>query len=249
MLKNRNNLFNSQLNQTLFFIKNYIIVYYIINMLKKLKETKMKKPKAKPKPKQKQKQKQNVKQIVKVNVQSTGGGGSGGASAIPPSFSNRTGENVALLNIIDQLKQSIRPPIQPPSQISTRTEGQPEIPYDPVNDKATVNNVFNAPNNNDKTTWEAKTQGRPKLTEEEKQRKVLVKEEAKAIAKNEALQKLGQKEYEKVLEAENKKLEAELSKKEQISGGGKKNKSTKSKGAEMRFPITNPYFEGQVEEE
>ena len=239
MLKNLNNLFNSQLNQTLFFIKNYIIVYYIINMLKKLKETKMKKPKAKPKPKQKQKQKQNVKQIVKVNVQSTGGGGSGGASAIPPSFSNRTGENVALLNIIDQLKQSIRPPIQPPAQISTRTEGQPEIPYDPVNDKTTVNDVFNAPINNNDTTWEQaiKKGGRPKLSEEEKLRRAQVEEEAKAIARNEALQKRGEQAYQK-------ELEAELSKKEQISGGGKKkNKSTKSKGVEMRFPITDPYFE------
>jgi len=244
MLKNPNNLFNNQLNQTLFFIKNYIIVYYIINMLKKLKETKMKKPKAKPKPKPKpkQKQKQNVKQIVKVNVQSTGGGGSGGASAIPPSFSNRTGENVALLNIIDQLKQSIRPPIQPPSQIPTRTEEQPEIPYDPVNDKETVNDVFNAPINNDETLLEqAIKRGRPEISEEEKQIRAQVKQEARSIARNEALQKLGQKAYLK-------ELDKQLLKKEQISGGGeKKNKSTKSKEAGIRFPITDPYFEGEEE--
>ena len=210
-------------------------------MLKKLKETKMKKPKAKPKPKQKQKQKQNVKQIVKVNVQSTGGGGSGGASAIPPSFSNRTGENVALLNIIDQLKQSIRPPIQPPAQIPTRTQGQPEIPYDPVNDSATVNDVFNAPNNNNETTWEQaiKKGGRPKLSEEEKLRRAQVEEEAKAIARNEALQKRGQEAY--LTE-----LDKQLTKKEQSSGGGKKrNKSTKSKGVEMRFPINDPNYQGE----
>jgi len=68
----------------------------------------------KKKLKQKQKQKQVVKQNVKVTVQSSGGSG-GGGSSMPQAFTDRSGENIRLQNLIDQLtRQPIQAPVAAP---------------------------------------------------------------------------------------------------------------------------------------
>ena len=133
--------------------------------LKSKKKIKSKKPKKKaPTVQRRQKQKQNVKQYVKVNVQTQGGSGGGGSSSsLPQSFRDRSGENVVLMNLIEQLgKQFKQPQAQPQTiiqrVISTPIERIDEIPvendYNPSNDFNTLNNVFNTPNNNDMSIGE-----------------------------------------------------------------------------------------------
>lgn len=113
-------------------------------------------PKKKPvkKPRQKQKQKQIVKTNVKVSVQSQGGSGGGGTpSFIPPSFTNRDGESSRLLSLVEQLSSSrSRTLAEQPVRISAPIQAVPynEPAYNPGNDAATINSVFNAPINTDK---------------------------------------------------------------------------------------------------
>jgi len=113
-------------------------------------------PKKKPvkKPRQKQKQKQIVKTNVKVSVQSQGGSGGGGTpSFIPAAFSNRDGESSRLLSLVEQLSSSrARTLAEQPVRISAPIQAVPytEPAYNPGNDAATINSVFNAPINTDK---------------------------------------------------------------------------------------------------
>jgi len=113
-------------------------------------------PKKKPvkKPRQKQKQKQIVKTNVKVSVQSQGGSGGGGTpSFIPPAFTNRDGESSRLLSLVEQLSSSrARTLAEQPVRISAPIQAVPytEPAYNPGNDAATINSVFNAPINTDK---------------------------------------------------------------------------------------------------
>ena len=113
-------------------------------------------PKKKPvkKPRQKQKQKQIVKTNVKVSVQSQGGSGGGGTpSFIPAAFSNRDGESSRLLSLVEQLSSSrARTLAEQPVRISAPIQAVPytEPAYNPGNDAATINSVFNAPINTEK---------------------------------------------------------------------------------------------------
>jgi hypothetical protein len=113
-------------------------------------------PKKKPvkKPRQKQKQKQIVKTNVKVSVQSQGGSGGGGTpSFIPSSFTNRDGESSRLLSLVEQLSSSrARTLAEQPVRISAPIQAIPynEPAYNPGNDAATINSVFNAPINTEK---------------------------------------------------------------------------------------------------
>lgn len=113
-------------------------------------------PKKKPvkKPRQKQKQKQIVKTNVKVSVQSQGGSGGGGTpSFIPPSFTNRDGESSRLLSLVEQLSSSrARTLAEQPVRIAAPIQAIPynEPAYNPGNDAATINGVFNAPINTEK---------------------------------------------------------------------------------------------------
>ena len=124
---------------------------------KKLQQNKGKKQKKKT---TKQKQKQNVRQYVKVDVQSQGGSGGGGSSSsLPQTFRDRSGENVVLMNLIEQLgKQFKQPQAQPQPQTIIQRIPPPIIPYEntynPSNDLETINSVFNAPNNNDMSIGE-----------------------------------------------------------------------------------------------
>lgn len=93
------------------------------------------KKRQKPKPKQKQKQKQVVKQNVKVTVQSSGGSG-GGGSSVPSAFSDRSGENVRLQNLVEQLSRRISAPV---------SSGVSAPAYNPANDADTFKSVYNAP--------------------------------------------------------------------------------------------------------
>ena len=115
-------------------------------------------PKRKPvkKPKQKQKQKQVVKQSVRVNVQSSGGSGAGGTSGpLPMQFRDTSGENQRLMSLVEQIARSRAPiqqavadpvmvpiPVRVPEPVAER--------YNPANDEALVDNVFNAPINTKK---------------------------------------------------------------------------------------------------
>lgn len=105
----------------------------------------------KPKPKQKQKQKQIVKTNVKVNVQSAGGGG---GTTMPQAFGDRTGENVRLMNLVEQLSRTRETAgaraalskAEPISVTDMPIKTKEEAPIaNPSNDAATVAGVFNAP--------------------------------------------------------------------------------------------------------
>jgi len=109
-------------------------------------------PKRKPikKPKQKQKQKQVVKQSVRVNVQSSGGSGAGGTSGpLPMQFRDTSGENQRLMSLVEQIARS-RAPIQEAVQNPMRVPSIIAEAYNPENDEATVNGIFNAPINTNK---------------------------------------------------------------------------------------------------
>jgi len=120
---------------------------------KMVKEKKDKKKKLK----QKQKQKQVVKTSVKVNVQSSGGSGGGGSSmpqAIPQPFTDRSGENIKLQSLIEQLARRVPTRIQVPVEaiVSNQMPIQQKFnapEYNPVNDAKTLNNIFKAPINYD----------------------------------------------------------------------------------------------------
>lgn len=112
--------------------------------------------KKKKKPlKQKQKQKQSVRQNVKVTVQSSGGSGAGGTSVpamapqiqyqpMPMSFFDRSGENVAQRNLVQQAVK------EAPVRTEMKSKSSEEIPYEPANDATTFNAVFNAPSDLEK---------------------------------------------------------------------------------------------------
>ena len=109
-------------------------------------------PKRKPikKPKQKQKQKQVVKQSVRVNVQSSGGSGAGGTSGpLPMQFRDTSGENQRLVSLVEQIARS-RAPIQQAVPNPMRAPSIIAEAYNPENDEATVNGIFNAPINTNK---------------------------------------------------------------------------------------------------
>jgi len=97
-----------------------------------------KKKKKKPL-KQKQKQKQIVKTNVRVNVQSSGGSGGGGSSGapsyIPQMFRDTSGENPRLVSLVEQIVARV------PRQAAAAQAPM----YNPANDAASVNAVFNAP--------------------------------------------------------------------------------------------------------
>lgn len=102
------------------------------------------------KPKQKQKQKQTVKQNVKVTVQSSGGSGGGGSSmpqSVPNPFMDRNGENVRLHNLVEQIARKISAPVMATDQMPIRQERLAPR-YNPANDAATLNDVYNDPINN-----------------------------------------------------------------------------------------------------
>jgi hypothetical protein len=109
-------------------------------------------PKRKPikKPKQKQKQKQVVKQSVRVNVQSSGGSGAGGTSGpLPMQFRDTSGENQRLVSLVEQIARS-RAPIQQAVPNPMRVPSIIAEAYNPENDEATLNGIFNAPINTNK---------------------------------------------------------------------------------------------------
>jgi len=98
------------------------------------------------KPKQKQKQKQTVKQNVKVTVQSSGGSG-GGGSSMPQGFTDRSGENVRLQNLVEQIARRIPAQVMESNLLPIRTN-LPAPRYNPANDAETVNDVYNDEINN-----------------------------------------------------------------------------------------------------
>ena len=116
--------------------------------------------KKKKKPlKQKQKQKQSVRQNVKVTVQSSGGSGAGGTSVpamapqiqyvpqyqpMPMSFLDRSGENVAQRNLVQQAVK------EAPVRTEMKSKSSEEAPYEPANDATTFNAVYNAPSDLEK---------------------------------------------------------------------------------------------------
>ena len=104
------------------------------------------------KPKQKQKQKQIVKQNVKVTVQSSGGSGGGGTGSpfpqsVPQPFTDKSGENVRLQNLIQQISRKVRAPVMESNDLPIPTN-YPAPRYNSSNDSATLNDVFNDPINN-----------------------------------------------------------------------------------------------------
>ena len=116
--------------------------------------------KKKKKPlKQKQKQKQSVRQNVKVTVQSSGGSGAGGTSvpsmapqiqyvpqyqSMPTSFLDRSGENVAQRNLVQQAVK------EAPVRTEMKSKSSEEVPYNPANDANTFKAVYNAPSDLEK---------------------------------------------------------------------------------------------------
>lgn len=99
------------------------------------------------KPKQKQKQKQIVKQNVKVTVQSSGGSGGGGSSmpqSVPQPFMDRNGENVRLHNLVEQIARKVSAPAYDNTLLPIRSK-LPAQRYNPANDAATLNDVYNDP--------------------------------------------------------------------------------------------------------
>lgn len=126
------------------------------------KQPSMADKKKKKKPlKQKQKQKQIVKTNVKVNVQSSGGGGGGGSggsapapSYVPQMFRDTSGENPRLVSLVEQIVARV-----------PRQSFAAEAPvYNPANDAASVNAIYNAPINTDipEEVGGVKKSGRPK---------------------------------------------------------------------------------------
>lgn len=106
----------------------------------------------KKKLKQKQKQKQVVKQNVKVNVQSSGGSGSGGSGSpfpqsVPQPFTDRNGENVKLQSLVEQIARNVSVPVMESNQMPIRQDYRAPR-YNPANDAATLNDVYNDPINN-----------------------------------------------------------------------------------------------------
>lgn len=104
------------------------------------------------KPKQKQKQKQTVKQNVKVTVQSSGGSGGGGTGSpfpqsVPQPFTDRSGENVRLQNLVEQIARNVSAPVMAGNQMPIRQDYRAPR-YNPSNDAATLNDVYNDPINN-----------------------------------------------------------------------------------------------------
>lgn len=104
------------------------------------------------KPKQKQKQKQTVKQNVKVSVQSSGGSGGGGSGSpfpqsVPQPFTDRSGENVRLQNLVEQIARNIKVPVMESNDLPIPTK-YPAPRYNRENDAATLNDVYNDPINN-----------------------------------------------------------------------------------------------------
>jgi len=122
------------------FAKLFLKVLIFGNIIMPVKKMKGQK---KPKKERKIKQKQNVKQIVKVTVQSSGGSG-GGGSAMPSAFSDRSGENVRLQNLVEQLAKTIRAPVSVPvsvpAPIHSRNDYEPI--YNPTNDAETLKGVY-----------------------------------------------------------------------------------------------------------
>lgn len=109
--------------------------------------------------KQKQKQKQSVRQNVKVTVQSSGGSGAGGTSVpamapqiqyvpqyqpMPASFLDRSGENVAQRNLVQEAVKMPVPVKEAPVRTEMKSKSSEPIPYDPANDVATFKAVFGA---------------------------------------------------------------------------------------------------------
>lgn len=88
----------------------------------------------------KQKQKQNVKQTVRVQVQSSGGSGAGGTSVpalpIPPSFLDRSGEDVRIRGLVEQAIAK--------RDVPRVVEQKEAIPADPSNDAETLKALFQA---------------------------------------------------------------------------------------------------------
>lgn len=127
------------------------------------KQPSMADKKKKKKPlKQKQKQKQIVKTNVKVNVQASGGSGGGGSggsapapSYVPQAFRDTSGENPRLISLVEQIVARV-------PRLSVAAPSAPE--YNPANDVASVNAVFNAPINTDVPVelGGVKKSGRPK---------------------------------------------------------------------------------------
>ena len=106
----------------------------------------------KKKLKQKQKQKQVVKQNVKVNVQSSGGSGGGGSGSpfpqsVPQPFTDKSGENVKLQSLLEQISKKISEPVIVNDQMPIRHDYRAPR-YNPANDAATLNDVYNDPINN-----------------------------------------------------------------------------------------------------
>lgn len=99
------------------------------------------------KPKQKQKQKQIVKTNVKVSVQSSGGSG-GGGSSMPQPFTDRSGENVRLQNLIEQLARKVNVPVLVPNNMPITEQVRAPV-YNPANDATTFKSIFKAPINFD----------------------------------------------------------------------------------------------------
>lgn len=126
------------------------------------KQPSMADKKKKKKPlKQKQKQKQIVKTNVKVNVQASGGSGGGGSggsapapSYIPQMFRDTSGENPRLVSLVEQIVARV-------PRLSVAAEAPV---YNPTNDIASLNAVFNAPINTDvpEEVGGVKKTGRPR---------------------------------------------------------------------------------------
>tara|TARA_R110002126_G_scaffold40524_6_gene119187 strand:+ start:339 stop:905 length:567 start_codon:yes stop_codon:yes gene_type:complete len=176
---------------------------------KKEPEKKLKKLKKK-KDKLKQKQKQQQKQSVVLNVSA---GSSGGGGFIPQQQAPQIDYSLIsnLLRPMTTIQQPFRETIAEPELLLPRRAEEP-------------------------TLSSAKT-GRPKLSEEERQRRELEKEAAREYAKQEALNIAGQKAYEQ-------ELEAQLATIESQSGLAGSKKKKKSKEVEIKYPITDPFGGG-----
>jgi len=178
---------------------------------KKEPEKKLKKPKKK-KDKLKQKQKQQQKQSVVLNVSAGSSGGGGFIPQQAPTIDYSLISN--LLRPMTTIQQPFRETIAEPELLLPRRAEEP--------------------------TLSSATIGRPKLSEEEKQRREQEKEYAREEAKAQAVRITGQKAYEKELEAQLSNIESES-----IPTSFKKTK--KPKGKAMAFPITDPF--GKVGDE
>jgi hypothetical protein len=178
---------------------------------KKEPQKKLRKPKKK-KDKLKQKQKQQQKQSVVLNVSAGSSGGGGGF--IPQQQAPQIDYSLIanLLRPSNTIQQPFRETIAESELLLPRRAEEPTL---------------------SSAKEEAKT-GRPKLSEEEKQRREQEKEYAREEAKAQAVRIAGQKAYEKELEAQLSNIESES-----IPTSGKKKK--KAKGPTIAFPITDPF--------